>query len=216
MRNYAASIDNRMFDFKDYYTRVAEAMPDNCRIIEIGIADGASAIFLAEAILNLGKSIERFVLVDDLSYGGSDQAQTIINHIIKSGITCFEFMQKSSLDASCKFNDGYFHHAFVDASHEYQNTKADIRLWYHKMLHGYYLAGHDANMEGVRQAVNEVIPKKEFSKHILVPVEPATDGEPIIMKDDIEVWYEDWLEIFPTEKNYGVWAVKKDDNFKLL
>lgn len=163
MRNYAkTNIDFTMFDFEDYYNRVAELMPDNCRVCEVGIANAASAIFLAEAILNLGKNIERFVLVDNLQYGGNDQAQTIINHIIQSGIKEFEFLQMGSLDASCKFPDGYLDFCFIDASHTFEGTKADVRCWWHCMKDGAILAGHDAAMVEVKQAIEEVIPKDQL------------------------------------------------------
>ena len=158
MREYAKNIDSTMFDFSGYYDKIAELMPDNCRIVECGVANGASAIYLAEAILNLGKTIERFILVDDLSYGGSDQAQTIINHVIQSGIKEFEFIQKSSLDASCKFPDGYLHFCFIDSSHTYKGTRSEIRCWWHCIKDGWVLSGHDANMPEVKQAVEEVVP----------------------------------------------------------
>ena len=162
MRNYHTQIDSRMCDFQNYYDWVAEIIPNECRICEIGIADGFSAIYLAEKILNLGKSIERFVLVDNLDYGNFRQAQTIINHIIKSELKCFDFIQQSSLDASCNFPDGYFHHVFIDASHTFEGTKADARLWNYKVVDGYWLAGHDANMDGVKEAIEHVIPKEHL------------------------------------------------------
>lgn len=158
MREYYKQISDRMCDFEKYYDWVAEMVPDNCRICEVGIADGYSAIMLAEKILTLGKDIERFVLVDSLDYGGFRQAQTVINHIIKSELKCFDFIQQGSLDASCNFPDGYFHHVFIDASHTYEPTKADCRLWYRKVLDEYWMAGHDANTEEVKEAIREVIP----------------------------------------------------------
>lgn len=163
MRNYHEQIDKTMFDFESYYLRIASQMPDECRIVECGVANGASAIFLAEAILNLGKTIERFILVDDLSYGGSDQAQTIINHVIQSGIKQFEFIQKSSLDASCKFPDGYLDFCFIDASHQYEPTKSDLRCWAYKMKDGAILSGHDYNTDEVGRAVRDVVPEGRYS-----------------------------------------------------
>jgi predicted O-methyltransferase YrrM len=186
MRTYSKdNIDNTMFDFSGYYDKIAEMLPDNCRVAEIGNANGASAIYLLEAILNLGKTIEKFVMVDSLDYGGHEQAETIIHHLVRSGVgDHVTFLQMGSLDASCKFNDGYFDFVFVDASHEYSATKADIILWYRKMKSGAVLAGHDSNMPEVRGAINEIIPA-------------------------------DMLEIIETEKDFGIWQVVKNDNKKL-
>ena len=47
---------------------------------------------------------------------------------------------------------------FIDASHLYEQTKADIRLWYRKVKDEGILAGHDLNQEPVGRAVREVIP----------------------------------------------------------
>jgi cephalosporin hydroxylase len=186
MRNYSSEMDQRMFDFKVYYETVAAAMPDNCRVVECGLADGASAIYLAEAILNLGKRIERFVMVDSLDYGGAKQRHTIMSHIIKSGLgSIVEFWDMSSLDASCQFNDGYLHHVFLDSSHLYQQTKAEIRCWYPKLLHNYFLSGHDYTAHAeVKQAVDELIPAEK-------------------------------LQVFLTAQRFDVWGIKKNDNFKI-
>ena len=42
---YALTIepDSVMFDFASYYDMVAERLPDNCKIAEVGIANGKSA-----------------------------------------------------------------------------------------------------------------------------------------------------------------------------
>jgi hypothetical protein len=69
MRDYAKNIDTRMFDFKEWYDFIAKELPNNCRLVEVGIADSASATYLCEAILNLGKTIDKFYWVDNFSYG---------------------------------------------------------------------------------------------------------------------------------------------------
>ncbi len=55
MRDSWKRIDSEsgMFDFKEYYHSVAEIMPDGARIVEVGVSNGRSIIFLAEALLNL-------------------------------------------------------------------------------------------------------------------------------------------------------------------
>lgn len=179
---YYLGIDKEsvMFDYEDYYRFIAKQVPDKCRICEVGVANAKSAIALAEFILEQGKTIERFVLVDNLDYGKQKQLQTIMTHLSKSGVAQFaEFYPMSSLDASCEFPDGYFHFVFLDSSHTYEQTKAEIRLWVRKVMDDGILAGHDASMADVEQAVNEVLPRfyqdGEDLKHCLKVVPTALE-----------------------------------------
>lgn len=185
MRDYASTIKGNMFDFDEYYLKVAEWIPSPARIVEIGLGHGKSCIFLAEAILNLGKEIERFIAVDDCSYGSISQRNEIISNLVKSGLgNKIEFYQMSSLDASTKFPDGYFHYVFLDSSHQYNQTRAEITLWGKKLLHDGILAGHDIfslENKGVAQAVNEIIPP-------------------------------DRLNTCETKLGYGIWSAIKNDN----
>lgn len=189
MRNYSESINGSMFDFGDYYLRVAEWVPSPARIVEVGLGHGKSCIFLAEAILNLGKDIERFIAVDNCEYGGVHQRNEIIANLVKSGLgNKIEFMEMSSLDASTKFPDGYFNYVFLDSSHQYGQTKAEIKLWYLKLLHDGILSGHDifsSENKEVSQAVKEVIPSGR-------------------------------LLTYETAMGNGVWSVIKNDNLPCL
>lgn len=169
-------ISETMFDFKGFYDKIVNDMPNGARIAEVGVADGASALYLARKMKEAGKEFN-LRMIDSLAYGGSEQLKEIIANVLESGYAdSIEIIPIDSLNASCKYPDNYFHHVFIDASHKYEETKADIRLWYRKVMEGYTLAGHDYNQDEVRRAVNEVI------------VGP---------------------EIYPTEKDYGVWAIKK-------
>lgn len=161
MSTYHKTMDKRMFDFEEYYEGVARALPDNSSIAEVGLADGASAVFLAETLVRLGKKFT-FHLIDSLDYGGKDQLLTILNHITKAGVRDFcVVLPVDSLNASCHYPDGLFDFVFIDASHKYEFTKADIRLWWRKVKDGGLIAGHDMNSNegvGVFTAVNEVLP----------------------------------------------------------
>jgi len=180
MRQYHLSMDHRMFDFKEFYLGIAEALPDGARIAEVGVADGASAIFLAETLLNAGRSFKLY-LVDNLAYGGADQLYTLMSHVqaaqLSDHVVIYPF---DSLNASCRFVDQSLDFVFLDSSHRYEQTKAEIRLWRRKVKDGGYLAGHDYNDdEGkeVKQAVEEVFKGKQM--------------------------------IYPTDKSLGVWYSKK-------
>jgi predicted O-methyltransferase YrrM len=100
--------------------------------------------------------------------------ETILSNIYKSGFgDKITFYHTGSLDSSCKFNDQSLDFVFIDASHKYQETKADILLWIRKIKYNSILAGHDymspENPE-VRQAVDELLPELSFN------VEGTTQG----------------------------------------
>lgn len=158
MSRFSETIPQTMFDFKDYYNFVAEEMPNDCRIAEIGNADGASAIYLAEKLQELGKNFT-LQMIDSCAYGGQEQRNTLIRNIVGSGLgTELVFMEMDSLNASLKFPDGYFHAVFIDSGHTYELTKAEIRLWHRKVMDGWILSGHDIQSHvGVKNAVSEVI-----------------------------------------------------------
>lgn len=186
MRETYKQIPGEMCDFHDYYRSIAEKLPNECRIVEVGVADGHSAIYLAETLADMKKRFHLY-MVDSLDYGKLDQANTIIRNIIRSGLgDSITFVQAGSLDASCKYPDGWAHFVFIDASHLYEDTKADIRLWSRKVMDGHILAGHDMNEgegNGVWKAVTEVLPSHDVVK---------------------------------TDKNLGVWQIKKESNTVIL
>lgn len=158
-------IPGDMCDFHDYYRSIAESLPNDCRIVEVGCADGHSAIYLAETLASMGKNFQ-LVMVENMDYGKEEQQNTLLVNIIKSGLADkIRLISLDSLNASCKFPDQWADFVFIDASHKYEPTKADIRLWYRKVKPGCFISGHDMNNnEGaeVYQAVMEVYPKAEI------------------------------------------------------
>jgi cephalosporin hydroxylase len=148
-----------MFDFETFYDMVANGLPHECRVVEIGLSNGRSLLYLAAKLQEMGKEA-KVIGIDNMAYGGAGQRNEIISHIIKSGLEV-ELLEMSSLDASTKFPDGYFDFVFIDSSHTFEQTKAEILLWRRKLKDGRILAGHDYNFqEGkeVLEAVNLLIP----------------------------------------------------------
>lgn len=154
-----------MFDFPEFYDSVARWLPRESVIAECGVANGASAIYLAEKLLSQGKRF-KFYFIDSLAYGQDHQLRVIINNVVKAGIgEWVEIIPLSSVEASTRFPDNHFDFVFIDASHEVEATKADIRCWYPKVKEGKWLAGHDYNEGeglGVKTAVDICIPEKQL------------------------------------------------------
>lgn len=208
MRNYASNIDNRMFDFSDYYDCIAKELPNNCRIVEVGNADGASAIYLGEAILNLGKTINKFFLVDNMGYGKYEQMKTIYTNIIKSGLgEWLEVIPLDSLKASKLFNGNSLDFVYLDSSHECISTLKEIKAWYGLVKDGCILSGHDYNSTenpGVKQAVDQLLPQTIKRETIDDKInDHYQEFEP-----------EQFLQVFDTSKNLGVWYCRKCFYFK--
>jgi predicted O-methyltransferase YrrM len=202
---YYESIPGDMMDFEQFYDLIARTLPEGARICEIGVADGRSAVYLAEALRARGRRFT-LTLVDNCAYGGEEQRNTVIRNLVKSEMGEYtEFLEMSSLDASCKFNDCYFDFIFIDASHRYEETKADIRLWYHKLKVGGIIAGHDytgPENPGVKQAVDEVVP--------VTVTRPPLTGE-----HAREFFPETVLLTAKTRLDYGVWYFVKRDYLKM-
>jgi predicted O-methyltransferase YrrM len=183
MRETWKSIGGEMFDFPAFYNWVADVTrPHNngiTNIAEVGVADGKSSIFLAEAFANRGKEF-RLRMIDNLDYGKSEQLYEIIKNVQRSGLgEHIEIQPYESVFAAKKLPNELMHFVFIDASHKYEETKADIRAWWDKIIPNGILAGHDfiAHPE-VSQAVKEVIP-------------------------------EQFLRSEQTDKGYGVWYIIK-------
>jgi hypothetical protein len=63
-----------------------------------------------------------------------------------------------SVNAVKLFEDNYFDFVYIDAAHDYESVKADIREWLPKVKPGGYICGHDYGGEytGVKKAVDEM------------------------------------------------------------
>ena len=85
--------------------------------------------------------------------------------------------KSSSLEAVSHFQDDMLDFAFIDASHSYEDVKADILAWREKIKPGGYLFLHDYGLfEGVTRAVNEI-----FGDEVI------KFGEPELRLDAIEI-----------------------------
>lgn len=188
-----------MFDFSGVYDRIAKELPDNCKVCEVGVADGISALYLATRLHELGKKFKLY-MVDNLDYGKYIQLCSIYQNIIKSGLGEFiEVVPYDTLEAATMFNHGYLDFVFIDSSHLYNETKAEIAIWYNKVKDKGILSGHDYNSDEVKRAVDEMIPT-------------------IITRNDIEDRIfepEQFLHTEQTTNGYGVWWAQKDFYKKL-
>ena len=67
-------------------------------------------------------------------------------------------VKDTSVSGLSKFPTGHFDWAFIDADHEYQAVKADIEAVKRVVRPGGWILGHDYTWDGVRRAVDELLP----------------------------------------------------------
>ena len=89
----------------------------------------------------------------------------------------YTIFKKASLEAVKIIDDNSLDFVFLDASHAYEDVKADILAWLPKIRKGGYLFCHDYGLfEGVTRAVNEI-----FGDEVI------KFGEPELRLDAIEI-----------------------------
>jgi predicted O-methyltransferase YrrM len=187
MKNYWEHINGDMFDFRNYYDTVVERMKWDdrpVRMAEVGVADGKSLIYLAEAMRDAEKPCVIHA-IDSLAYGGQKQLQEILYNVRMSDAGgTIHLIPLDSLNASLEYPDQWFDFVFIDSGHTYELTKAEIRLWHRKVRDGGILAGHDMlGHTEVSKAVWEVLPSGRFG-------------------------------VYDTGKGYGVWEAVMDEHIR--
>ena len=60
--------------------------------------------------------------------------------------------------AAKQVEDGTLDFVFIDADHSERAVRADIRAWGPKLKPGGWMMGHDVNWDGVRAAVDDLVP----------------------------------------------------------
>jgi GR25 family glycosyltransferase involved in LPS biosynthesis/predicted O-methyltransferase YrrM len=159
------------FSYPDLYKSMVEKFPSGSKFVEVGSWKGKSSAYMAVEIANSRKEID-FYCVDTWEGSIEHKNNTEISMLydiflsnMKPVESYYTPLKMKSLDAVSRFGDHSLDFVFIDASHEYEDVKADIIAWLPKIKPGGILAGHDYYISdfdyypGVKQAVNE-----EFSE----------------------------------------------------
>ena len=153
------------FTFPNLYSHVVSRFSEGSKFIEIGSWLGQSAAYMATEIANSNKNIE-FHCVDLWESNEEYKDQEVVKenkffetflkniHPVKNYI---KPIKAASLTAVTQFEDEYFDFIFIDAAHDYENVKKDIKAWFPKIKKGGIFAGHDfiTSHMGVMRAVSE-------------------------------------------------------------
>lgn len=139
-------------------------------VVEIGSWKGRSTHALLTGCANgIVTAVDHFGgTVNELSTSHREAAEgddAIFTQFKKNtcGFSNLNVCRSSSADAASRFEDRSFDMVFIDADHEYEAVKRDIRAWKSKAR--LLLCGHDydPNWPGVRRAVDEEV--MDFEVH---------------------------------------------------
>lgn len=85
-----------------------------------------------------------------------------------------EIIRDFSVEGSQRFEDGYFDFIYIDAGHDYDSVRDDLKAWWPKLKEGGIFSGHDYFPDtriwrgkpcGVYQAVNEFVEEMGTQVH---------------------------------------------------
>lgn len=167
------------FDYEDLFSNQVKIANENAHFVEVGIWKGRSSAYLAVEILNSKKNI-KYDCVD--TWNGSDEhidpnSPNFEKNIIDNKDWLYNIYLKNlenvrhvinpirleSIEAAKLYDDDSLDFVFIDASHDYENIKADILAWYPKIKNGGYFGGHDYWYIPIGKAVNELLNDKNIS-----------------------------------------------------
>jgi len=154
------------------YDQMVKQSEDGDHFVEVGAWKGQSTAFMAVLIINSGKKI-KFDVVDTWEGSQEHQKDEGWDAVLKKDSLYREFisnmkpvegyynpMRMTSLEAAAQYANESLEFVLLDASHEYEDVKADILAWLPKIKPGCFLAGDDyhPSWPGVPQAVDEILP----------------------------------------------------------
>jgi cephalosporin hydroxylase len=157
-------------DFHDFYREMFNELPEGGVFVELGSYMGHSVIFMATLAKETGKNIE---IHDVDTFKGSKEHKNkdffndyYIN-VKECGVADYINTHIGRTDSIVDlFKDNSIDFLFIDASHEYEDVKNDIKLWSPKVKG--IISGHDYcdAWPGVVRAVDECYPNAKKTKSV--------------------------------------------------
>jgi predicted O-methyltransferase YrrM len=135
------------------------------RLAEIGVYHGRGTALWLVQLLGLNKSFDYYA-IDEWHLSG--MMASVVNNLNpiwdRLGGNNLSLIRGYSVQASALFGDNYFDVVYIDANHEYESVKADIKHWLPKVKPNSYICGDDYCSEwpGVIKAVDEFINETNY------------------------------------------------------
>lgn len=135
-------------------TAICAALPNGCKILEVGSFLGGSAIVICGVVASRGG---RLVCVDTWKGSEEDKPfwdtvrlgtlyEDFIENIEAAGVShMIEIVRGNSQDAAVygRFSDGEFDMAFIDGSHKTEDAYQDFCNYWAKVKPGGFMLAHD-------------------------------------------------------------------------
>ena len=153
-----------------FYKAMIDRVPGPAHFVEVGSYKGRSSAYMAVECANSGKGIQ-FDCVD--TWMGSEEHQKgegfedpdvvnnrlfeVFTNNMKPAEGLYKAVRLASVDAAAIYEDESLDFVFIDASHDYENVKADVTAWYPKVKVGGIISGHDFGHKPVADAVHELL-----------------------------------------------------------
>ena len=124
--------------FKNLYARIVEQTEPPSHFVEVGAWLGKSTSIMAVEILNSNKDI-KFDVVDtwdgrgDTEYHAKTKEGTLYKDFLANMepvIDVVNPIRQTSVEASKLYENNTLDFIFIDASHDYENVKLDLKSWF--------------------------------------------------------------------------------------
>lgn len=156
------------FSYDYIYKDVVEQAEDESLFVEIGSFNGRSSAFMAVEIINSGKKI-KFDCIDPMLAMGHYAESANEKPEEFEGYSADDFHkrmepvkdyytlhQMTSEEASKLYEDGSIDFLMIDGDHSYEGVVKDLQNYLPKMRPGGLIAGDDAFVAEIVQAVKDV------------------------------------------------------------
>jgi len=142
---------------------------DGDLIVECGVFLGSTVCYVGQALKKLGVKAKIYAIDNWLCANISDESKQFVNrsesflegftlNVAKCGLTdMVTTLQMDSLTAVDYFENNSISFLFLDASHNYEDVKDELKAWLPKVKNGGIICGHDFSDPSVNRAVVEVL-----------------------------------------------------------
>jgi hypothetical protein len=154
-------------DYGDVYRAIAKALPEDGLFCEVGVFKGRSLTYMGEYLALLGKPAKAigydWFNPDWTAWSGkrpmiggdSDDWMGIV----RGNLEAFcpwntpEIRRASSWDSAAHHEDASVDAVWIDAGHDTESVRRDVEAWMPKIKDGGIMAGHDIDLQGVRNGL---------------------------------------------------------------
>ena len=158
------------FNYSETYDIIADQIPDDGKIVEIGSFYGRSTSYLATTLFNSGKENVKIYAVDTFEGSSEHSSLDLPNDFLPEFRENLKFFIGREMVIPCqgrsddvkmleRFEEASIDYIMVDGAHEYEPVMDDILNWWPKLKPDGVMFGDDYGLEAVRQACKDALPK---------------------------------------------------------